>query len=530
MPDYGHELAFGSFLTPSNERPDTVVALAWLSEQVGLDLATFQDHPYQPAFLDTWTLLSYLAARTERIHLAANVLNLPLRQPAVLARSAASLDLLSGGRFELGLGAGAFWDAIEAMGGPRRSPGAAVEALGEAIDVIHGIWDVGDRTRLRVDGRHYRVDGAKRGPAPAHPVGIWLGAYKPRMLRLTGAKADGWLPSLGYLRTDQLAGANRAIDEAAEAAGREPGAVRRMLNLTGTFDRTGEGFLAGPPEQWAEQLSALALDEGISTFILGGDDPEALEIFGQQVAPTVRERVASGRAGQVAPSASMTPPASVASSASRASTEDEPGQYDRLDLAPTPDDGDRLSERRIWTESDRPHRTESSPDVTYNPRGRQVGQHLIDVHDMLRRELEQLRDIVTQVRDGRRNAASAREEINQLTLRQNDWVLGAYCANYCQVVASHHSLEDTAVFPHLRRQDGELEPVLDRLAEEHVAIHHLLGEVDAALVRHIEDPSGFTAVQDAVDLLTDALLSHLSYEEYELVEPLARLGFYPQQV
>ena len=113
MADYGHELQFGTFITPQNQRPEDVVALAQLSEQVGLDVVTFQDHPYQPAFLDTWTLLTWVAAQTERVHLSGNVLNLPLRPPAVLARAAASLDLLSGGRFELGLGAGAFWQAIE---------------------------------------------------------------------------------------------------------------------------------------------------------------------------------------------------------------------------------------------------------------------------------------------------------------------------------------------------------------------------------------------------------------------------------
>ncbi len=115
MPDYGHDLRFGSFITPQNERPQLAVELAVLSEQAGLDLVTFQDHPYQPGFLDTWTLLSWVAARTERVHLSGNVINLPLRLPAVLARSVASLDLLSGGRIELGLGAGAFWDAVEAM-------------------------------------------------------------------------------------------------------------------------------------------------------------------------------------------------------------------------------------------------------------------------------------------------------------------------------------------------------------------------------------------------------------------------------
>lgn len=145
MSNYGHELMFGSFLTPAAAHPAEVVELTRLSEQVGLDLATFQDHPYQPSFLDTWTLLSFAAARTSTISLAANVTNLPLRPPAVLARSVASLDLLSNGRIELGLGAGAYWDAIEAMGGPRRTPRQGVQALEEAIDVIREIWDLTKR-------------------------------------------------------------------------------------------------------------------------------------------------------------------------------------------------------------------------------------------------------------------------------------------------------------------------------------------------------------------------------------------------
>jgi alkanesulfonate monooxygenase SsuD/methylene tetrahydromethanopterin reductase-like flavin-dependent oxidoreductase (luciferase family) len=211
MTDYGHDLLFGSFITPTNAAPERVVALAQASEQAGLDLVTFQDHPYQAGFLDTWTLLSYVAAQTEHIHVSANVLNLPLRPPAVLARAAASLDLLG------------FWDAIEAMGGRRLTPGQGVDALSEAIDIIRGTWDVRDRSYFRVDGTYYQVDGAKRGPAPAHDIGIWLGAYKPRMLHLTGRKADGWLPSLPYMKSLQdLADGNARIDEGAIEAGREP--------------------------------------------------------------------------------------------------------------------------------------------------------------------------------------------------------------------------------------------------------------------------------------------------------------------
>ncbi|WP_219518646.1 LLM class flavin-dependent oxidoreductase, partial [Nonomuraea ceibae] len=287
MPDYGHDLRFGSFITPRNDRPEAAVDLARLSEEAGLDVVTFQDHPYQPAFLDTWTLLSWAAARTERVHLSGNVLNLPLRPPAVLARSVASLDLLSGGRIELGLGAGGFWDAIGAMGGRRLTPGQAVDALSEAIDVIRGIWDAGERRLLRLEGTYYALDGAKRGPAPAHDVPIWLGAYKPRMLRLVGAKADGWLPSLGYIQPEEIAGANKIIDEAAEEAGRDPRTVRRLLNVMGDE----------APGTWVERLLPLALEDGVSTFILGSDDPRAIRAFAEEVAPALREAVAAERGG-----------------------------------------------------------------------------------------------------------------------------------------------------------------------------------------------------------------------------------------
>src|SRR4051812_14285967 len=276
VPDYHHELIFGSFLTPAAAEPARVVELALLSEAVGLELVTFQDHPYQPAYLDTWTLLSYVAARTSSVRLAANVTNLPLRPPAVLARSVASVDRLSSGRVELGLGAGAFWDAIAAMGGRRLTGRESVDALDEAIEVIRQVWDTGSRGGVRVDGRFHHVVGAKRGPAPAHPVEIWLGAYKPRMLALTGRRADGWLPSLGYLKDGDLARGNAVVDEAAAAAGRSHEEIRRLLNVSGQFLPRGRGPLAGPAEQWAEELADLALTDGISAFILGSDDPDDL--------------------------------------------------------------------------------------------------------------------------------------------------------------------------------------------------------------------------------------------------------------
>ena len=284
--DYGHDLTFGSFITPTNADPQRVVELAVAAEEAGLDLVTFQDHPYQPAFLDTWTLLSYVAARTSRVRLAPNVVNLPLRPPAVLARSAASLDLLSGGRIELGLGAGAFWDAIEAFGGRRLTPGQGVDALREAIAVIRAVWGTGPR---RVDGTYYALRGAKIGPTPAHAIGIWVGAYKPRMLELTGAVADGWLPSIGRLTAPELRDANARIDDAASSNGRDPAQVRRIANISGDI---------GPHnvDHWVDQLTRLALDLGFSTFICTGDDPFAYRIVAEQIAPQVRAQVAQARA------------------------------------------------------------------------------------------------------------------------------------------------------------------------------------------------------------------------------------------
>jgi alkanesulfonate monooxygenase SsuD/methylene tetrahydromethanopterin reductase-like flavin-dependent oxidoreductase (luciferase family) len=260
------------------------VGLAELTEEVGLDLVTFQDHPYQPAFLDTSTLLAYVAARTERVQLAADVANLPLRPPAVLARAAASLDLLTGGRFALGLGAGAFWDAIVAMGGTRLTPGESVTALGEAIEVIRAVWDTQTVGGVRVDGAHHRVLGAKRGPAPAHPIPIWVGAYGPRMLTLVGERADGWLPSLSRLPDPSALGAmNEVIDAAAVRAGRDPRSIRRLLNVAADAADV-------------QQLTDLALRYGISGFVVTGDDPDVVRRLGADVAPGTRAEVAAGRA------------------------------------------------------------------------------------------------------------------------------------------------------------------------------------------------------------------------------------------
>jgi alkanesulfonate monooxygenase SsuD/methylene tetrahydromethanopterin reductase-like flavin-dependent oxidoreductase (luciferase family) len=238
--------------------------------------------------MDAWTLLSVIAAQTQRVKVATNVANLPLRHPIVLARSVATLDLISAGRVELGLGAGGFLEAVAANAGPRLTTGQSVSALEEAIAIMREVWTP-DGGGIRLQGKHYTVSGAKRGPRPAHDVEIWLGAYKPRMLAVTGRLADGWLPSSGYAGPDQLAAMNKTIDEAAVEAGRDPASVRRLYNLSGRFDGRG-GFLQGPEELWIDQLAELTLEQGMSTYILGSDDPDDIHRFAE-VAAGVREAV-----------------------------------------------------------------------------------------------------------------------------------------------------------------------------------------------------------------------------------------------
>ena len=295
MADYGREVEFGVSVAPLADPPDYVERVVTAADRVGLDLVGIQDHPYQRRFLDTWTLISTLVPVTERIRFFPDVASLPLRPPAMLAKAAASLDVLSGGRVEVGLGAGAFWDAIEAMGGPRRTPGEAVRSIEEAIRVMRLVWS--EERSLRFEGEIYTLKGMKPGPGPAHEIGIWVGAYGPRMLGLIGRLADGWVPSMGYSPPERLPGLHRRIDEGAENAGREPRDIRRAYNISGMIGEEADAPLAGPPSKWVEQLSRFALELGMDTFVYWpAEDPvRQTELFASEVVPAVRETVAAAR-------------------------------------------------------------------------------------------------------------------------------------------------------------------------------------------------------------------------------------------
>ena len=283
---------FGIFVTPTAAEAQDVIGQVMAAEAAGLDLVGIQDHPYQRRFLDTWSLIPFLAARTERIRLFPDVANLPLRPPAVMANAAASIDALSGGRFELGLGAGAFWEGIGAMGGPVRSGPESVDALEEAIEVIRLMWS-GERS-VSFDGEHYKLNDVHPGPPPAHDIGIWLGAYGPRMMRVVGRLADGWIPSLPRMPVSEVPAKRRAIDEAAEHAGRDPASIRRIANLGGKLTGGERGdWLEGPAEHWIEELTKLVTEHGFDGFILppGDEWQEQIARFGSEVAPGVREAV-----------------------------------------------------------------------------------------------------------------------------------------------------------------------------------------------------------------------------------------------
>ena len=295
MTDYGRSLEFGVSVEPLADPPDWAVRVATAADRAGLDLVGIQDHPYQRRFLDTWTLISTLVPITGRVRFFPDVANLPLRPPAMLAKAAASLDVLSGGRIEMGLGAGAFWDAVVGMGGPRRSPGEAVRSVEEAIQVMRLVWS--EERSLRFEGEFYSLKGMRPGPHPVHDIGIWVGAYGPRMLNLIGRLADGWVPSLGYSPPERLPEMQKRIDEGAAEAGREPKEIRRAYNLSGNIGAGGEGPLDGPASKWVETLTGFALEHGMDTFIYwpSQDHERQVEVFANEVAPAVREAVQSGR-------------------------------------------------------------------------------------------------------------------------------------------------------------------------------------------------------------------------------------------
>ena len=168
------------------------------------------------------------------------------------------------------------------MGGPRRTPGESVSALEEAIALMRAFF-AGET--LRQQGEFYSAEGGRPGPAPAHPIGLWIGAYGPRMLRLTGRLGDGWIPSVGghYMSEPDALANQDVIDEAAKRAGRDPAEIVRAANV-GLEDPN--EFL--DPERLARVATELRFE--VALVNVPSDEPlEFIRRLGEEVAPRARE-------------------------------------------------------------------------------------------------------------------------------------------------------------------------------------------------------------------------------------------------
>jgi alkanesulfonate monooxygenase SsuD/methylene tetrahydromethanopterin reductase-like flavin-dependent oxidoreductase (luciferase family) len=270
---------------------DDPARFAQEAERLGYDFVSAADHPCGGnSSYETTTMLTWIAASTSQIKVASRVLAVPFRRPAMVAKLAASLDLLSGGRFILGLGAGYSDDEITALGGPALSPAEKIDGLAEAIQVIRGAWTHSGYTQ---HGRHHSVRDLEMEPKPTRPIPVWLGAFGPRALAVTGKLADGWIPSLGYMPVEEIPVMRRRIDAAAEAAGRRPDEIRGILNVGIRIDPDAEpqpDVVTGSAKQVVSQLRDL-LGLGFTGFNFIVDSPDLtanMQRIAEEVLPVLR--------------------------------------------------------------------------------------------------------------------------------------------------------------------------------------------------------------------------------------------------
>ncbi|WUI04234.1 LLM class flavin-dependent oxidoreductase [Spirillospora sp. NBC_00431] len=300
MPVRNVVFGFGAH-TGFGDAPE-LLRLVRRADRDGLDVFSLSDHPYIGGRLDAYAAIGFLLGRTEHIAGLVNVTNLPTRPAPMLARTVTSLSALSGGRIVLGMGAGGLPDRIADMGVRKLSPGAAVDALEEAIVLVRKLSGGGPRVTHR--GSHYRVDEIAPAPVAAPPV--WTGSVGPKSLAVTGRVADGWIPghAADWL-SERYRESRPVIDEAAVAAGRDPEEIRTVFNLPGritdrplaaTRDRSSGRWIGGSAGQWIEELTRAVLEHGASGFTLfpPGDaahDDTSLGRWAGEIAPAVREAV-----------------------------------------------------------------------------------------------------------------------------------------------------------------------------------------------------------------------------------------------
>lgn len=296
--DYGNDLQFGLSIDPTAQDLPAQLRLAHQAETLGLDILAVQDHAYHPGFIDALVLLTVLATQTERIRLTSNVASLALRPAPMLAKTATSIDLVSGGRFALGVGVGT--PNATAMGGIPVRDKKVLAFAKEAIGILRNGLD-GKPTRVESD--HFHIEGYQPGPITAHHVPLWIGANSPGMTRMVGKLADGWLSPLGaYMPFSVVPERQKLIDEGARQAGRKPSDIRRILNISGVI-ADASGVSETPLDtlhtigDWIAALADLTTEYGFDSYIFWpqGDAAQQLNIYATKVLPAVRQEVARRR-------------------------------------------------------------------------------------------------------------------------------------------------------------------------------------------------------------------------------------------
>ena len=203
--------------------------------------------PVYRSVLDPLVALGFAAARTTRVRLGVAVLNLPFVTPTYLAKQAATLDVLCGGRVDLGLGIG--WSPLEftASGASTQRRGARTA---EYLEVLRTLWS--DAASARYEGEFYTIPESRMDPKPVQRPGppVLLGGVSPVALRRAGRIADGWVSSSGT-RLAAIGEQIAVVREAAEQAGRDPGALRFVCRGVVRFDPSG----AGTPDPQGERLA-----------------------------------------------------------------------------------------------------------------------------------------------------------------------------------------------------------------------------------------------------------------------------------
>jgi alkanesulfonate monooxygenase SsuD/methylene tetrahydromethanopterin reductase-like flavin-dependent oxidoreductase (luciferase family) len=267
------------------------VANAKQAERLGFDFVSANDHPEgsQPTY-ETWTMLSWIAAATSKIKVASRVLGVPYRPPAMVAKMAATLDQLSGGRLILGLGGGYSDDEFRAFGLSVPTPNEKVQGLEEAIVIARGLWSEADFT---FEGRQFHTASADVEPKPPRHIPIWVGTYGPRALGVTGRVADGWIPSFDMAPPEKVPQMRDRIFAAARETGRDPEEITLAYNIDIRIDSRADsnpGVISGAPDEVVDRLGALVrLGFNAMNFKpVGPERRDQVELLGLGVLPALR--------------------------------------------------------------------------------------------------------------------------------------------------------------------------------------------------------------------------------------------------